>query len=152
MNQRTIASEAAQIDLEAVATLLGISNTTAFKIGFVDGLEQGFELSYGVSYEDLSSQWAYDLGTRIGAAFGVKGSLKSEDSETNICSTLNVSVTMGVATLPDATQINLCDVQRTCSNAFRQTGLAEYAIASDSLSRLTGLVQAGREEWLRVSI
>lgn len=190
-------AKAVTIDLDAVARLLGIGNTTPFKVGYADGFEQGFELIMGMSYEDDSAQWAYDLGTHIGAAFKVKGTgtgsqrcdlqrqlnvakatlstiaggfvedtnmvktmmelassslRKIEDEDSEIVSTLNLSVMLGVATLPDQSQINLCEIQRTCNNAFQQTGLAEHAIAADNLSKLTGLVQGGRGEWLRVDI
>ena len=44
----------------------------AFLTGVEDGKEQGFELSSGMSYEDLSRQWAYDTGTYIGACLRVR--------------------------------------------------------------------------------
>ena len=40
--------------------------------GLLDGLEQGFELSCGMSFDDLDDQWAYDTGTHIGACMRVR--------------------------------------------------------------------------------
>lgn len=39
----------------------------AYRTGLLDGFEQGFELSMGMSYDDLVFQWAYDTGTYLGA-------------------------------------------------------------------------------------
>jgi hypothetical protein len=75
-----------------------------------------------------------------------------EENNSELISTLSMSVTMGVATLHDQSQVNLIAIQEACNNAFQQTGLAEHAMASDNLSKLTGLVQGGRGEWLRIGI
>lgn len=46
---------------------------SALACGMGDGHEQGFELSMGMSYDDLNCQWAYDVGTYIGASLAVRG-------------------------------------------------------------------------------
>ncbi len=51
---------------------LQIKNLPAFRTGVTDGFEQGFDLSTGMSYDDPSSQWAYDTGTYIGACLAVR--------------------------------------------------------------------------------
>lgn len=53
--------------LQAVRPLLPPGAQEALTTGYQDGLEQGFELSSGMSYEDLALQDAYDLGTYLGA-------------------------------------------------------------------------------------
>ena len=55
--------------------LEGRYEVSALACGIDDGFEQGFELSSGLSYEDLGRQWAYDVGTYIGAC------LKARESE-----------------------------------------------------------------------
>jgi len=58
-------------NLYTVAAALGITNSAAFIAGYLDGKEQGFHLTVGMSYDDLHSQWAYDVGTHIGACAAV---------------------------------------------------------------------------------
>lgn len=60
-----------KVDIDLLARALHIDNVDALRTGFEDGKEQGFELSSGMSYEDLDHQWAYDVGTYIGACVGV---------------------------------------------------------------------------------
>lgn len=60
------------MDFEKLAAVLAISNIAALKTGFNDGVEQGFELSSGMTYNDEESQWAYDVGTHIGACVAVR--------------------------------------------------------------------------------
>lgn len=58
--------------VEKLAFTLGILNNAAFRTGVEDGYEQGFELSMGMTYDDLNDQWAYDTGTHIGACLAVR--------------------------------------------------------------------------------
>lgn len=60
-----------EVDLGALAAVLHINNVPALVTGYEDGKEQGFELSMGMSYDDDHSQWAYDVGTYIGACVAV---------------------------------------------------------------------------------
>ena len=57
-----------EIDIEALAEVLHVENVAALRIGYEDGKEPGFELSLGMSYEDECDQWAYDIGTWVGAS------------------------------------------------------------------------------------
>lgn len=60
-----------EINLQQVAAALHIQNVAALQTGYADGKEQGFELSMGMSYDDPHSQWAYDVGTHLGACVAV---------------------------------------------------------------------------------
>lgn len=60
-----------EINLAAIAKALHIENLAAFRAGYEDGKEQGFELSTGMSYDDPYDQWVYDVGTYIGACVAV---------------------------------------------------------------------------------
>lgn len=55
-----------------IGDALGVVNFAAFRTGVEDGHEQGFELSMGMSYDDLDHQWEYDIGTHIGASLAVR--------------------------------------------------------------------------------
>jgi len=57
-----------EIDIVALAYVLHVDNVEALRTGYEDGKEQGFELDSGMSYDDKHSQWAYDIGTWIGAS------------------------------------------------------------------------------------
>lgn len=60
------------IDLIAVGLALkGENQGKALRTGIQDGFEQGFELSMGMSYDDMDCQTAYDTGTYIGACVAV---------------------------------------------------------------------------------
>lgn len=61
-----------KVNLMDLAIPLGIKNMGAFRTGFNDGYEQGFELSMGMTYIDKLSQWEYDTGTYIGACLAVR--------------------------------------------------------------------------------
>ena len=63
----------APIDANKLAAALNVINVAALNTGLDDGRAQGFELSCGMTYDDLDSQWAYDVGTYIGACFAVRG-------------------------------------------------------------------------------
>ena len=54
-------------DFLGLSQSLGCNNVAALATGYADGFEQGFELSCGVTYDDLDSQADYDTGTYIGA-------------------------------------------------------------------------------------
>lgn len=56
----------------AAGVALGVSNMKAFIAGIKDGMEQGEELTSGLSYPDHDSQWEYDTGTKIGACIKVR--------------------------------------------------------------------------------
>lgn len=59
----------------ALADAFGLTDSNhraALRTGIDDGHEQGFELSMGMSYDDLDAQWAYDMGTYIGACWAVR--------------------------------------------------------------------------------
>lgn len=62
-----------EIDIVMLAYVLHVDNVEALRTGYEDGKEQGFELSSGMSYDNTESQWAYDVGTWIGAAVAVRG-------------------------------------------------------------------------------
>lgn len=55
--------------------------------------------------------------------------------------TITVSITDGIATLPDGTTVDLKEIQATCNGVFQETGEEEYMQACDNLSLLTGLEQ-----------
>jgi len=57
-------------NFQILADALGVTNVVALRTGYEDGLIQGFELGTGVSYDDLDSQDAYDVGTYVGACVG----------------------------------------------------------------------------------
>ena len=64
-----------QCDVSAIAAGLGISDKNAIKAlntGIEDGYEQGLELSMGMTYDSQLRQWAYDVGTYIGACLKVR--------------------------------------------------------------------------------
>jgi hypothetical protein len=72
---------AIQLLVMATADAIKIRNRAAFRTGVIDGFEQGFDLSMGMSYHDTFegvppnvSQWEYDLGTYIGACLAVRPS------------------------------------------------------------------------------
>ena len=58
--------------IAALAAALDIFNVAALATGIADGMEQGFELSMGMTYEDADDQWAYDCGTWLGASMAVR--------------------------------------------------------------------------------
>ena len=57
-----------------IAQAVGLDSkyTSALWVGIDDGLEQGLELTSGMSYDDLEAQWAYDLGTYVGACLKLR--------------------------------------------------------------------------------
>ena len=61
-----------RIKAEQLALVLDVTNVAALRTGIEDGFDQGFELSSGMSYDDLDDQWAYDVGTYIGACLAVR--------------------------------------------------------------------------------
>jgi hypothetical protein len=72
------------IDAAKLADVLGASpeHVRALDRGLVDGFEQGFELSIGMTYNDLDAQWAYDVGTYVGACLAVRdGDEEMDDTD-----------------------------------------------------------------------
>ena len=65
---------------QAAARALRIDEEVQFLKGVEDGYQQGFELSVGMTYElgeapadvEAKRQWAYDLGSYIGACLAVR--------------------------------------------------------------------------------
>lgn len=51
---------------------IDLRDLAALRQGIEDGHEQGFELSMGMTYDDIDAQWAYDIGTHIGACLAVR--------------------------------------------------------------------------------
>lgn len=66
------------INLSYLAAALDIENADAFRTGFHDGRHQGFDLSMGMTYDDPYSQWAYDVGTHLGACAAVHPDRKEQ--------------------------------------------------------------------------
>lgn len=60
-----------ELNIQQLAAALQIVNVAAFNTGYQDGLEQGFELSMGMTYDNDIDQWAYDVGSHIGACAAV---------------------------------------------------------------------------------
>ena len=64
----------------AACHAMEIEEEAQFMRGVEDGFEQGFELSIGMSYDlgeappevEARRQWAYDLGTYVGACLAVR--------------------------------------------------------------------------------
>lgn len=64
----------------AACRALDIEEEVQFMRGVEDGFEQGFELSMGMSYDlgeappdvEARRQWAYDVGTYLGACLAVR--------------------------------------------------------------------------------
>lgn len=56
-----------RVDVTVMSALLGASSRVLHK-GLLDGYEQGHELSMGLTFVQLNDQWAYDIGTHIGAS------------------------------------------------------------------------------------
>ena len=51
-----------------LALVLGVK-FHQFRVGVMDGIEQGFEISVGMTYLYLDHQFAYDTGTWIGTCW-----------------------------------------------------------------------------------
>lgn len=53
----------------------------------------------------------------------------------------NVSVVAGVATMESGEVVDLTSIQAKLNEAFAETGDHQYMLASDKLSKITGLEQ-----------
>lgn len=61
--------------------------------------------------------------------------------------TLTITVTDGVATLPDGTQVNLLEIQALLNEAFQDHGDNEFAAAANELSLITRKYQGPHGDW-----
>lgn len=61
--------------------------------------------------------------------------------------TINVSIHLGMATLPTGQVIDLKKIQAKVNEAFQETGEIEYAEAADQLSLLSGYYQGPHAEF-----
>lgn len=64
---------------------------------------------------------------------------------------INVTVTDGIATLPNGDVIDLKVHQALLNELFQETGSMDYMRAADSLAKITGLFQGPQGNWLHAA-
>lgn len=64
---------------------------------------------------------------------------------------INVTVTDGIATLPNGDVVDLKVHQALLNELFQETGSLDYMRAADSLAKVTGLVQGPQGKWLHAA-
>lgn len=75
LNDRVIT----QARMKNLASALEITNFAAFSTGLYDGVEQGFQLTTGLTYNCLDAQWQYDMTVEMVSNRRSKGQLVSLD-------------------------------------------------------------------------